>query len=128
MIFFMGVGAIWIGFSDDPNDRLPILIAISSIFGFNFILSLTPCYTNHKYEKCRVALNVLTILSLVSVGFIWLFLFANDEEISMFVPDTMISLGYLIIGFIFYRTRFPEAYLTEAKFGKTVAYVSQIFF
>ena len=112
MIFFMGVCSIWIGFSDHPGDRLRIMVAICSIFGINFIFSLTPCYTNHRYEKLRVGFNVLTILSLLSIGFIWTLMFATTEEIDMFFVDLMISFSYLIIGFIFYRTRFPEAFLT----------------
>ena len=73
MIFLMGVVGIWIGFSDDPQERLRIVIAIGCIFGCNFFISLTPCYTNHKYEKHRVVLNVFTVLSLLSVGFVWVF-------------------------------------------------------
>ena len=124
MIFFMGIVGIWIGFSDDYQERLHIVIAIASIFGGNFFISLTPCYTNHRYEKLRVALNVFTILSLISVEFVWIFAFATKEEINMFIPDMLISFSYLVIGFIFYRTRFPEAYLTREKWGKNVAYAS----
>jgi predicted membrane channel-forming protein YqfA (hemolysin III family) len=128
MIFCMGIVFIWIVFSDWQKERMSFEITISVIFLGNFIISFTPCYTNHKYEKMRVALNVFTILSIIIVGGIWAAFYATGPEIKRFLPQFSISLAYLIIGFIFYRTRFPEAYLTTDKCGKKVAYLSQIFF
>ena len=117
MIFLMGVSGSLIAFTDFPKERFWVVAGLVTIFGSNFMISLTPCYTNHKYEKLRVALNVFTIMSLISVVLVWYLIFASPEEIDLFLVDFLLSLSYLIIGFIFYRTRFPEAYITERTYG-----------
>jgi hypothetical protein len=54
---------------------------IGSIFGLNFLLSMTPCYSDGRYEKARLGLNVVTILCVIAAVLVWGFVYADNEEL-----------------------------------------------
>lgn len=122
MIFVFAFVAVWLAFSPHPIERGYIFMALAGIFFTNLFLSMTPCYSDDKYEPFRIALNIFIILSLFSLALSWYFYFGTPEEIELFFAPLMWSYVMLLFGFIFYSTHFPECYFTEQKFGPRVAY------
>ena len=128
MIFALSFTGIWLGFTRYSYERAFIVGTLLMLFGLNFIFSLTPCYNTDKYEKLRVGLYVLIVALCFALSFLWYFGFAEKDEIDLFFKPLMLSFVYLGLGFLFYKTRFPESVITENKFGPRVAYITQIYF
>ena len=127
MIFVFAFVAVWLAFSPHPRERFYIFGILLGIFCTNLLLSVTPCYTDEKYEPMRIAFNVFIILSLFSLAVTWYLYFGTAEEIELFFGPLMLSYVMLLLGFIFYSSHFPECFFTEEKFGPRIAYFVQIY-
>jgi predicted membrane channel-forming protein YqfA (hemolysin III family) len=113
MIFVFAFVAVWLAFSPHPYERFYIFAILAAIFFTNLILSLTPCYTDDKYEPFRIAFNIFIVFSLFSLALTWYFYFGTKEEIELFFAPLMLSYVMLLLGFIFYSSHFPECFFTE---------------
>ena len=122
MIFVFAFVAVWLAFSPHPTERYYIFGILAAIFFTNLVLSMTPCYTDEKYEPLRIAFNIFIVFSLFSLAVTWYFYFGTQEEIDLFFAPLMMSYVMLLLGFIFYSSHFPECYFTEEKFGPKIAY------
>ena len=127
-IFLMCVAGTFLGFTRYPTERRWFITAVCVVYISNIVLSFTPCYAHERFECCRITINILTVLFNLLLAIVWVCYFGNQEEISLFFWPLMGSFFWGLVGFIFYSTRFPESYITEAKFGKRAAYIAQIYF
>ena len=101
--------------------------SLCAIFCTNLILSVTPCYHTAKFECCRIILNVSIVAFCFTLAICWYLYFANQEELDLFFRPLMMSYVYLLIGFFFWMSKFPECYFTKEKFGPKTAYIVQIY-
>jgi predicted membrane channel-forming protein YqfA (hemolysin III family) len=127
MIFFLAFAAVWLGFQRFPQERATIFASLMAIFVTNLGLSVTPCYHTDKFECCRILLQVSIVGFCFTLAICWYLYFANQEELDIFFQPLMMSYVYLLIGFVFYMTKFPECFVSKERFGPKVAYFVQIY-
>ena len=131
VVLLMGLSLCLVSFAthDFITRRYGALIFAFVLYTANLILSFAPCcqIANPISNKFKfIYTQVLTILALFIFVIVWYYYIASDEEIKLFFWPLFYSFLYSLIGFIFYRSKFPEKYIKEKKFGKRIAWVCQM--
>jgi len=71
-----------------------------------------------------MAAQTITIAMLFGLVLVWYYYLATEEEIDLYYNPIFRAFVTITLGFIFYRLRFPEKYLTVEKYGARMAYIS----
>jgi len=74
---------------------------------------MTPCYAEDSYHFHRIAMYVGTILICTGLVVYMRVFVATPLEVDEVYKQVFAALGYLMIGFFFYYTRFPDCFLTS---------------
>ena len=108
MIFGLTVVACWLGFHNYPGERMVVVICVGLLAVMHLLIQMTPCYTDERYSKHRVVLYGSILCGCLGLAFWARFYIGTSEEIEEFFPKLILSYVWLLVGFIFYATSFPE--------------------
>ena len=61
-----------------------------------------------RFSGFRIFFYVGLLIYLFAIAIYWIFVISTTEEVQLVSLDLMLSFAYLVIGFIFYMTNFPE--------------------
>ena len=68
--------------------------------------------------------QAVLITMLFGMVLIWYYYLAKPEEIELYYDPIFKAFVNILIGFIFFRGRFPERFMLEEKYGPRLAYFS----
>ena len=99
-----------------PAARNLIIGTMLTIFFSNMLIQSLPCYKQFDNDCVPVLFYVLIATLSFAVAVSWYFIFASKEELDLFAGRIGLSWLCLIVGFGFFRTRFPERFFQNSRF------------